>query len=245
MKSVVIIPTYNEIENIETMITAVLQLPTPFDILIVDDNSPDGTAQCVQTLQKKHPKPLHLIVREKKSGLGTAYITGFKWALHKKYDFIFEMDCDFSHPPEALPGMLNDLQTGKCDMIIGSRYLKGINVKNWPLRRIILSFGASIYVRIITFLPIKDPTAGFVGYTRAALQKLHLDAITFQGYGFQIAMKFWLWKAGLTLKEVPILFTERKLGKSKMSGSIIKEAMLGTVLLKCKGCLNPKKVVKT
>ncbi len=244
MKSLVIIPTYNEIENIEAMIHAVHQLPTHFDLLIVDDNSPDGTAKKVNDLQKKYPKSVHLLVREKKSGLGTAYIAGFQWALHKKYDFIFEMDCDFSHPPESLPLLLDALKTRQCDVIIGSRYIKGVNVKNWPLKRVALSLGASIYVRVFTLMPIKDPTAGFIGYTKKALQTLHLEALTFQGYGFQIAMKFWLWKAGLTLKEIPILFTDRQLGKSKMSGSIVKEAVLGTLLLTFRGMMSPYKVIK-
>ena len=244
MKSLVIIPTYNEIENVEAMITKVMSLPVSFDLLFVDDNSPDGTAKKIQELQKKHPKTLHLLSREKKSGLGTAYIAGFKWSLEKQYDFIFEMDCDFSHPPDDLSKLFHELKTNQCDMVIGSRYIKGFTVKNWPLRRIILSFGASIYVRIITLIPIKDPTAGFVGYTRKALQTLDLNAIPFQGYGFQIAMKFWLWKAGLRLKEVSIVFTERHLGKSKMSGSIVQEALFGIFKLLFLSISNPNKVIQ-
>lgn len=244
MRSVVIIPTYNEIENIGSMITSVLNLSIPFDILIVDDNSPDGTALHVKELQNRYSDRLHLLSRASKSGLGTAYIAGFKWALAHGFDFVFEIDCDFSHPPDKLVELYNALQDGSCDVAIGSRYFKGVRVKNWPAHRLFLSLGASFYVRILTLMPICDPTAGFIGYSRKALTCLRYENIPFQGYGFQIAMKFWLWKAGLKLREIPILFVERQFGTSKMSSSIIKEALFGVLSLTFQGIFKPKSMIK-
>ncbi len=231
--SLVIIPTFNEKENIAEIVNYVFQLKKPFDILVVDDNSPDGTAQIVQDLQKKYPQQLHLLNRKAKEGLGKAYIAGFKWALEKKYDYIFEMDADFSHPPDKLLDLLKTLENDEADLSVGSRYLKGrINVVNWDLKRILLSYFASIYVRMITRIPVKDTTAGFVGYKRKVLEAFDFDAIEFVGYAFQIEMKYKAWKKGFRIKEVPIIFTDRIKGKSKMHGGIISEAVWGVLKMR-------------
>ncbi len=232
--SLVIIPTYNEAENIQDIIRAVLSLPVPFDILVVDDNSPDGTADLVRELQKQIPDRVHLLVRKKKEGLGKAYISGFKWALDRRYDYIFEMDADFSHNPEDLPRMRKVLQDEKCDMVIGSRYISGVNVVNWPLSRVILSYFASVYVRLITGMDIKDTTAGFVGYKKEVLASLNFDKIQFVGYGFQIEMKYRAWKKAFCIKEIPIIFINRQKGVSKMTGGIVTEGVLGVLKLKWK-----------
>ncbi len=232
--SLVIIPTYNEAENIQDIIRAVLSLPVPFDILVVDDNSPDGTADLVRELQKQVPDRVHLLVRKKKEGLGKAYISGFKWALDRRYDYIFEMDADFSHNPEDLPRMRKVLQDEKCDMVIGSRYISGVNVVNWPLSRVILSYFASVYVRLITGMDIKDTTAGFVGYKKEVLASLNFDKIQFVGYGFQIEMKYRAWKKAFCIKEIPIIFINRQKGVSKMTGGIVTEGVLGVLKLKWK-----------
>ena len=235
-KALVIIPTYNEVENIKKIIQMTLKLKA-FDILVVDDSSPDGTADLVLELIKTHPNRLFLEQRVRKEGLGKAYIHGFEWALEKKYEFVFEMDADLSHHPNELTPMLNYLKS-EYDMVIGSRYVKGINVVNWPLSRILLSYLASMYVRWITFMPIKDPTAGFVGYTREVLEQLDLKKIKFVGSAFQIEMKFNIWNKGFRYKEHPIIFTNRELGVSKMNGKIIWEALSAVLILKIKSTLN-------
>jgi len=215
--SIVIIPTYNEIENVALIISAVFDLKKSFDVLIVDDNSPDGTADKVRELQSQFPNRLHLEVRQEKSGLGTAYIHGFKWALERDYDFIFEMDADFSHNPRDLIRLYNAAVNQNADLTIGSRYINGVNVVNWPLRRVLLSYGASVYVKLITGMRVQDPTAGFVCYKRKVIASLNLDAIKFVGYAFQIEMKFKTHLKGFKILEVPIIFQDRTRGKSKMS----------------------------
>ena len=229
---VVIIPTYNEIENIEAIIRKVVSLSIPFHILIVDDNSPDGTGTLVKSLQREFSQ-LHILERKEKNGLGTAYIGGFKWSLQNKYDFIFEMDADFSHNPDDLLKLYLACENG-ADMSIGSRYKTGVNVVNWPMSRVILSYYASAYVRIITGMNIRDTTAGFVCYKRDLLEAINLDKIKFRGYAFQIEMKFTAWKQGFNLVEVPIIFTDRTRGESKISRGIIKEAVWGVVMMKIK-----------
>ena len=229
--SLVIIPTFNEIENVEAIIEAVFQLKKEFDVLIVDDNSPDGTANKVIELQNKYPKHLYLEVRNGKSGLGTAYIHGFKWALARKYDYIFEMDADFSHRPSDLQRLYRACLNG-ADLAIGSRYKKGVNVVNWPLYRVLLSYGASFYVKLITGMQVHDPTAGFVCYHRSVLEAINLDTIKFVGYAFQIEMKFRAYLRKFKIEEVSIIFTDRELGKSKMSSSIIWEAIFGVITMK-------------
>jgi dolichol-phosphate mannosyltransferase len=229
--SLVIIPTFNEIENIEAIIDAVFQLKKEFDVLIVDDNSPDGTANKVIELQNKYPKQLFLEVRNGKSGLGSAYIHGFKWALARKYDYIFEMDADFSHRPSDLQRLYRACLNG-ADVAVGSRYKKGVNVVNWPLYRVLLSYGASFYVKLITGMRIHDPTAGFVCYNRIVLEAINLDTIKFVGYAFQIEMKFRAYLKKFKIEEVSIIFTDRELGKSKMSTSIIWEAIFGVITMK-------------
>lgn len=229
---VVIIPTYKEKENIENIIRVVFNLPEPFDILIIDDNSPDGTAEIVKNLIKEFPERLHIIERSGKLGLGTAYITGFKWSLENGYDYIFEMDADFSHPPEDLINLYNACHTDGYDMAIGSRYISGVNVVNWPMGRIMMSYYGSMYVRIVTRMKIMDTTAGFVCYTRKVLDAIDLDKIKMKGYGFQIEMKFTAWKKKFKIKEVPIIFTDRKQGTSKMSGGIFGEAVWGVLKMK-------------
>ncbi|MDG3582680.1 MULTISPECIES: polyprenol monophosphomannose synthase [Galbibacter] len=230
--SLVIIPTYNEIENVEIIITAVFQLKKSFHILIVDDNSPDGTAQKVEELQEKYPQALHLEVRKEKSGLGTAYIHGFKWALDKDYEYVFEMDADFSHNPRDLVRLYNACVRHGASMAIGSRYVKGVNVVNWPLQRVLLSYGASMYVKTITGMKIHDPTAGFVCYKREVIETIDLDKIKFVGYAFQIEMKFKAHLQQFKMIEVPIIFKDRTRGKSKMNGKIINEAIFGVLSLK-------------
>lgn len=229
---VVIIPTYKEKENIENIIRVVFNLPEPFDILIIDDNSPDGTADIVKNLIKEFPERLHIIERSGKLGLGTAYITGFKWSLEHGYDYIFEMDADFSHPPEDLINLYNACHTDGYDMAIGSRYISGVNVVNWPMGRIMMSYYGSMYVRVVTRMKIMDTTAGFVCYTRKVLDAIDLDKIKMKGYGFQIEMKFTAWKKKFKIKEVPIIFTDRKQGTSKMSGGIFGEAVWGVLKMK-------------
>ncbi|HIX03730.1 MAG TPA: polyprenol monophosphomannose synthase [Candidatus Odoribacter faecigallinarum] len=227
----VIIPTYNEKENIENIIRCVFALPMEFHLLIIDDNSPDGTAAIVKRLQTEFPH-LHLIERSGKLGLGTAYIAGFKWALEHQYDYIFEMDADFSHNPNDLIRLYNACAQDGADMSIGSRYLTGVNVVNWPMNRVLLSYFASKYVRIITGMKLHDSTAGFVCYTRRVLETIDLDNIRFKGYAFQIEMKFTAHILGFRLQEVPIIFTNRTLGVSKMSKKIAKEAIFGVITMK-------------
>ena len=230
--NLVIIPTYKEIENIEKMIRKVFSLPTRFELLIIDDNSPDGTAEKVIELQREFGNRLHIIQRPGKLGLGTAYITGFKWALKYSYDYIFEMDCDFSHNPDDLERLYLACENEGADMSIGSRYISGINVVNWPLGRVLMSYGASLYVRIVTGMKIKDTTAGFKCYSRKVLETINLDDIRLKGYGFQIEMKFKTWKHGFNIKEVSIIFTDRTEGVSKMSGGIFNEALWGVLKMK-------------
>jgi len=232
--AVVIIPTYNEIENIEAILSAVFALPKAFDVLVVDDNSPDQTAVKVQALQAEFDNKLFLEVRKEKSGLGTAYIHGFKWALKKHYQYIFEMDADFSHNPSDLIRLYDACRLDNADLAIGSRYVKGVNVVNWPLGRVILSYGASIYVRLITGMRVKDATAGFICYKRQVLEQLNLDQIKFVGYAFQIEMKFKAYLKKFKLVEVPVIFTDRTKGESKLSSSIISEAIFGVISMKIK-----------
>jgi dolichol-phosphate mannosyltransferase len=228
---IVIIPTFNEIENIEAIIHKVFSLNTPFHILIVDDGSPDGTAQMVKSLQIKYKNRLHLEERKGKLGLGTAYIHGFKYALKNKYAYIFEMDADFSHNPDDLEKLYQACQNG-ADLAIGSRYIKGVNVVNWPMGRVLMSYFASIYVRLITGMKIMDATAGFKCYKSIVLETINLDKIKFIGYAFQIEMKFTTWKYGYNIVEVPIIFTDRTKGQSKMSAGIFKEAFWGVIQMK-------------
>ena len=230
--SLIIIPTFNEKENIESIIKKVFSLKKQFNILIVDDNSLDGTANIVKTLQKIYPKKLFIEERSKKLGLGTAYIHGFKWALKKDYEFIFEMDADFSHNPDDLIKLYDVVKNNNGDLAIGSRYVKGVNIVNWPMSRLLLSFFASKYVKIITGMPIHDSTAGFKCYKKKILQTIELDKIQFVGYAFQIEMKFKAWKYGFRIVEVPVIFTDRKEGVSKMSGGIFFEAVFGVLQMK-------------
>lgn len=231
-RKVVIIPTYNEIENIENIIRTVLGLDTLFDILVVDDSSPDGTYQKVQQLQEEFPSRLFLEIQTKKSGLGKAYVHGFKWALAKDYDYIIEMDADFSHNPNDLDKLYRACAGQNAAVSIGSRYLTGVNVVNWPLSRVLLSYFASVYVRIITGMKIHDTTAGFVCYKREVLESIDLNKIKFVGYAFQIEMKYRAFAKGFSLVEVPIIFTDRTHGTSKMSSNIITEAVFGVILLR-------------
>ena len=232
--NLVIIPTYNEKDNIEAMIHKVFSLPVDFDLLIIDDNSPDGTREIVKRLQEKYDGKLHLMERAGKLGLGTAYIAGFKWALERHYNYIFEMDCDFSHNPDDLVHLYNACTKEDADLAIGSRYITGVNVVNWPMGRVIMSYYASAYVRIVTGMPVRDTTAGFKCYTRKVLETINIDGIKLKGYAFQIEMKFTTWKFGFKIIEVPIIFTERKLGSSKMSGGIFNEAVWGVIKMKVK-----------
>jgi len=231
MSNIVIIPTYKEEENIEAIIKAISSLPVSFDILVIDDNSPDNTALIVKTLQKVFNN-LHLIERPGKMGLGTAYITGFKWALEREYKYIYEMDADFSHDPGDLIRLYKTCKDDGADLAIGSRYISGVNVVNWPLTRVLMSYIASIYVRIVTGMKIMDTTAGFKCYRREVLENIKTDKIRSVGYGFQIEMKFATWKLGYKIIEVPIIFTDRKLGASKMSGGIFNEALWGVLRMK-------------
>ena len=231
MSNLVIIPTYEERENIESIVSAISSLPVRFDILIIDDNSPDGTAGLVKNMQPSHPN-LYLIEREGKLGLGTAYITGFRWALERDYNFIYEMDADFSHDPHDLIRLYKACKDDGADVAIGSRYISGVNVVNWPLSRVLMSYIASIYVRVITGMKIMDTTAGFKCYRREVLESIHPDKIRSVGYGFQIEMKFTAWKLGYKIVEVPIIFTDRKMGASKMTGGIFNEALWGVLRMK-------------
>jgi len=235
---IVIIPTYNEIENIESIIRAVFSLHKPFHILIVDDNSPDKTAKKVIELQNEFPDRLFLEQREKKAGLGTAYVHGFKWALANKYNYIFEMDADFSHNPNDLERLYDACHFGRGEVAIGSRYITGVNVVNWPLSRVLLSYFASVYVRLITGMKIQDATAGFMCYKRQVLETINLDEIKFIGYAFQIEMKYRAYAKKFEIIEVPIIFTDRAKGQSKMSGSIIKEAVFGVISLRIRKFFN-------
>lgn len=227
----VIIPTYNEIQNIGRIILRVRELEPEFDILVIDDGSPDGTAGVVRELQKDMDGRLHLLERSGKQGLGTAYIAGFHWALEKGFEYIFEMDADFSHNPDDLVHLYNACLNG-ADLAIGSRYVSGVNVVNWPIGRVLISYFASVYVRFITRMKIKDSTAGFKCYRKKVLETIDLDKIRFKGYAFQIEMKFTAWKHGFNLKEIPIIFTDRKEGQSKMSGRIVYEAVWGVITMK-------------
>nr|WP_299032521.1 polyprenol monophosphomannose synthase [uncultured Tenacibaculum sp.] len=237
MKSdaLVIIPTYNEKENIEAIIRATFSQEKAFHVLVVDDNSPDGTAKIVENLQKEFPNQLFLEKREGKNGLGTAYIHGFKWAIAKKYDYIIEMDADFSHNPNDLIRLYNECAIEGADVAIGSRYSVGVNVVNWPMSRVLLSYFASKYVRLITQMPIHDTTAGFVCYKRKVLERIKLDKVKFVGYAFQIEMKYKAWKHQFNIKEVSVIFTDRVLGKSKLSKGIIKEAVFGVIKMRING----------
>ena len=231
-RNLIIIPTYNESENISDLIEAIFRLTLPFEILIVDDNSSDGTAQIVKKKQEIYPETLHLIKRPEKLGLGTAYITGFKYGLKNNYDYIYEMDADFSHNPEDLIRLYVACNTEGYDLAIGSRYIKGVNVVNWPMGRVLMSYCASIYVRLITGIPIYDTTAGFKCYHKSVLQAIDLNALQFLGYAFQIEMKFNAWKCGFKIKEVDVIFTDRRKGTSKMSSGIFKEAIFGVLEMK-------------
>jgi dolichol-phosphate mannosyltransferase len=238
LKNIVIIPTYNEKENIEKIIRKVFSLSETFHILIVDDGSPDGTADIVKNLQKEFSDQLFIEERTGKLGLGTAYIHGFKWCLAKDYDYIFEMDADFSHNPEDLPRLLDSCVNDGADMSVGSRYVRGGKVVNWPFNRIFISYGASLYVRAILWLPVKDCTAGFVCYSAEVLRTLDLDNIRFVGYAFQIEMKYRTWRKKFKIKEVPITFVDRIEGTSKMSRGIIKEAIFGVLSMRIKSFFN-------
>jgi len=233
--TLVIIPTYNEKENIEAIIETVFKQKKRFHVLVVDDNSPDGTANIVEDLMTRYPKSLFIEKRKGKNGLGTAYIHGFKWAIDKKYDYIIEMDADFSHNPKDLVRLYNACEKDGADVSVGSRYSQGVNVVNWPMKRVLLSYFASKYVRFITGIPVHDTTAGFVCYKRNVLETIRLDKIRFVGYAFQIEMKFKTWKLGFNIKEVSVVFTDRTLGESKMSGGIVYEALFGVIKMRFKG----------
>ncbi len=228
-KSLLIIPTYNEIDNIEKMLSTLESLYQELNILIIDDGSPDGTADIVKKHQETNQR-LHLIQRTGKLGLGTAYITGFKWALDRDFEFVFEMDCDFSHDPKDIPILLEAAQSN--DLIIGSRYINGIRIINWPFRRLLLSYCASLYTRIITGIKILDVTGGFKCFNRSALESLNLDRVFSNGYSFQVELNYKIWSKGLRVKEVPIIFTERRDGQSKMSGGIVREAIFAVIMLR-------------
>lgn len=243
--SLVVIPTYNERENIENVVRRIFSLPHSFHILVVDDNSPDGTAAIIRDLQSQFPDQLFLETREGKLGLGTAYIFGFKWALQRNYQYIFEMDADLSHNPDDLLHLYDACANKGYDVAVGSRYVDGVNVVNWPIGRVLMSYFASIYVRVITGLPIHDTTAGFKCYRRKVLETINLDEIKFTGYAFQIEMKFAAWKLGFKLKEVSIVFTDRTEGVSKMSSGIFKEAVLGVLLLRWKSLINKQRYKHT
>ncbi len=242
--SLVIIPTYKEKENIEKMIRRIFSISDGFHILIIDDNSPDGTAAIVRSLLSEFPDRLFIETRPGKLGLGTAYIMGFKWALQRNYPYIFEMDADFSHNPEDLPRLLEACQNGGCDLAIGSRYIGGVNVVNWPIERVLMSYFASTYVRKVTGMSIRDTTAGFKCYRRELLAAIDLEKIQFVGYAFQIEMKFLAWKLGFKIKEVSIIFTDRTEGVSKMSKGIFKEAVLGVIMLRWQSLFRKYKRMK-
>lgn len=238
-KTLIIIPTYNEIENIESIINAVFSTGLGLDILVVDDESPDGTGQKVLSLMERFPQHLFLESRSNRTGLGSAYVHGFQWALRRNYAYIFEMDADFSHNPKDLVRLYNACAKDGADASVGSRYSKGVNVVNWPMKRVLLSFFASKYVQFITGIPVRDTTAGFVCWTRKVLETINLDKIKFIGYAFQIEMKFKAWKMGFNIKEVSVIFTDRTQGESKMSGGIVYEALFGVIKMRLKGV--PKK----
>ena len=231
-RNLVVIPTYNEKDNIQDIVFAVMNLPLPFELLIIDDNSPDGTSAIIRDLQEEYPGKLHLIEREGKLGLGTAYIRGFEYAVENGYDYIYEMDADFSHNPEDLIRLYHACVRDGYDMAIGSRYVTGVNVVNWPMGRVLMSYFASIYVRLITGMPFRDATAGFKCYHRSVLETINPKHISFIGYAFQIEMKFTAWKHGFKIVEVPIIFTERAKGSSKMSKGIFREAIFGVIEMK-------------
>lgn len=242
--AIVVIPTYNEKENIEAILRKVFSLAhypnsegRSFDVLIVDDGSPDGTADIVKHMQKEYPGNLHLLQRQGKQGLGTAYLAGFKWGLERHYQYFFEMDADFSHNPEDLLRLYSTCADEGYDVAIGSRYIKGVNVVNWPMSRVLLSFFASRYVRIILGIPVEDTTAGFMCYRRAVLERIKFKSIKFVGYAFQIEMKYVAFKLGFKIKEIPVIFTERTAGNSKMSNNIIREAVFGVLQLKMRNIL--------
>lgn len=237
----VIIPTYNEIENISAIIEKVMGYPDNFDVLVIDDNSPDGTAQKVEEMQKEYPGRLFLEKRAGKMGLGTAYIHGFKWALQRDYGYVIEMDADFSHNPDDLTRLYHNCKDKGFDLTIGSRYITGVNVVNWPMGRVLMSYFASAYVRLVTGMKLRDATAGYVCYRRRVLEALSLDNIEFKGYAFQIEMKFKAHKKGFKISEIPIIFINRRLGTSKMNSSIFGEAMFGVIKLKLDSVFNKKK----
>ncbi|MAS52688.1 MAG: dolichyl-phosphate beta-D-mannosyltransferase [Flavobacteriales bacterium] len=232
--TLIIIPTYNEIDNIEEILRVVFDLEKVYHVLIVDDGSPDGTADVVKNMQNEFPEQLHIEERTGKLGLGTAYIHGFEWSLKRDYNYVIEMDADFSHPPSSLIELYDTCVKDGADVSVGSRYVSGVNVVNWPMSRVLMSYFASVYVRWVTRMPVRDTTAGFVCYHRSVLERIHLDKINFVGYAFQIEMKFTAWRLGFNIKEVPIIFTDRKKGQSKMSSSIFKEAILGVLFMKIK-----------
>lgn len=236
-EALVIIPTYNEIENIGNIIDAVMALREKFDILVIDDASPDGTQNAVKDKMSRYPDRVYMETRSGKQGLGTAYIHGFKWALKKGYGYVIEMDADFSHNPEDLPRLLEQCRDNNADLAIGSRYVSGVNVVNWPMGRVLMSYFASAYVRFITRMPLRDSTAGFVCYRAAVLKAIDLDKIKFKGYAFQIEMKFKTWKKKFKVVEVPIIFVNRQLGTSKMNSSIFGEAVFGVISLRFKSIL--------
>jgi dolichol-phosphate mannosyltransferase len=240
----VIVPTYNEIENIDRVVEVVLGLPIKVHLLIVDDSSPDGTGTRIKELQSKHTRSLHLVERSGKLGLGTAYIKGFQWALDREYKYICEMDADFSHNPNDLPLLFDACDNSSADVAIGSRYISGVNVVNWPMSRVLISYFASVYVRLITRMKVRDATAGFVCYRRKVLEVINLDKIRFKGYAFQIEMKFKAWKYGFHIIEIPIIFTDRKEGTSKMSGRIVSEAIFGVIGLKIRSWFKKYKKVQ-
>ena len=243
-KAVVVVPTYNEIENIERLLRTVFSLQREFHILVVDDNSPDGTAKVVEANFKEYPNKLFIINRSEKKGLGSAYIAGFRWALENEYDYIFEMDADFSHNPNDLIRLFNACHKEGNDMAIGSRYVKGVNVVNWPMSRVLMSWLASKYVRLVMRMDIYDTTAGFICYKRKVLQKINLDNIRFVGYAFQIEMKFKAYLSKFKIEEVPVIFTDRTKGESKMSSGIISEAIFGVIVMKFKSVFNKKRFNK-
>ncbi len=244
-KAVVVVPTYNEIENIERLLRTVFSLQREFHVLVVDDNSPDGTATVVEENFKTYPQKLFLLKRAEKTGLGTAYIAGFKWALQHGYDYIFEMDADFSHNPNDLIRLFNACHKEGNDVAIGSRYVKGVNVVNWPMSRVLMSWLASKYVQFVMGIDIYDTTAGFICYRRRVLEKINLDNIRFVGYAFQIEMKFKAYLSEFKIKEVPVIFTDRTKGESKMSSGIISEAIFGVIAMKFKSVFNKKRFNKT
>ncbi len=241
-EAIVIIPTYNEKENIGSIIRKVFSLPVEFHILIIDDNSPDGTAEIVKELQQEFKNKLFLEQREGKLGLGTAYIHGFKWCLQNNYEYIFEMDADFSHNPEDLIRLYETAKKNIPSVVIGSRYINGVNVINWPMNRILMSYYGSMYVRTVSGIPVRDTTAGFICYHKQILERIDFSRIRMKGYGFQIEMKFYAWKMGAKIIEIPIIFTDRKHGSSKMSGGIFKEAIFGVFKMKLRSyfCKYPK-----